>query len=153
MSMTVHDLPVRDAAALARSVEPAHAASEQALLGLLGSLNNSFVRDGLEEFLERILGWGARALTADETRTLVDRLHACLWPLMTDALHGADGRPDRLLRQLVAATVRLDAERRERGFVPTQSHARLLASLVGDLLDLVSDDDVTLLDAEGGMSR
>ncbi|MER7047939.1 DUF6415 family natural product biosynthesis protein [Streptomyces jumonjinensis] len=142
MSMTVHDLPVRDAAAArARSVEPARPASEQALLGLLNSLNSSFLSDGVDEFLERILGWGASPLTADEMRTLVDRLHAYLWPLVTDALYGADGYPDSLLRQLVAATVRLDAVHRAREFVPTQSHARLLASLVSDLLDLVSDDD------------
>ncbi|MFI1830722.1 DUF6415 family natural product biosynthesis protein [Streptomyces sp. NPDC020412] len=141
MSMTVHALPVRDgAAARTRRVEPARPVAEQALLGLLNSLNGSFLDDGVEEFLERILGWGARPLTPDETRTLVDRLHVCLWALVTDALRGANGRPDSLLRQLVAASVRLDTERRAREFVPTQNHARLLASLVGDLLDLVSDD-------------
>ncbi|MFD5553766.1 DUF6415 family natural product biosynthesis protein [Streptomyces sp. NPDC127068] len=141
MSMTVHDLPVRDAAAArTRSVEPARPASEVALLGLLKSLNGAFLSDGVDDFLERILGWGARPLTVDETCTLVDRLHGCLWPLVTDALHGAEGRPDSLLRQLVASAARLDTERRAREFVPTQSHARLLASLVGALLDLVSDD-------------
>ncbi|MFJ4689309.1 DUF6415 family natural product biosynthesis protein [Streptomyces sp. NPDC088789] len=140
MSMNVHGLPVRDAAtSRTRSVEPARPATQEALLGLLDSLNGSFLSDGVDEFLERILGWGARPLTPDETRTLVDRLHACLWPLVTEALCGTR-HPDRLLCQLVAATARLDAERRQRGFVPTQSHARLLASLVGDLLDLVSDD-------------
>ncbi|MCX4659124.1 DUF6415 family natural product biosynthesis protein [Streptomyces uncialis] len=141
MSMTVHDLPVRDAAsARTRSVEPALPATQQALLGLLASLKGSFLDDGVEEYLEQIIGWGASPLTANEMRTLVDRLHACLWPLLTDALRDADGRPDSLLRQLAASTARLDAEHRAREFVPTQSHARLLASLVGALLDLVSND-------------
>ncbi|MGW1279603.1 DUF6415 family natural product biosynthesis protein [Streptomyces tsukubensis] len=93
----------------------------------------------MDEVLERILGWGAANLSPDETRNLVRCLRMCLWPLVTDALRGAKGHPDDLLRKLVAAASRLDAEAGVRGFVPTESYARLLASLVSDLLDLAGD--------------
>ncbi|MER7049536.1 DUF6415 family natural product biosynthesis protein [Streptomyces jumonjinensis] len=135
------DLPVRDAAAGARRVEPARPASQDLLLKLTSSLRKSFIEEGVEDVLERILGWGAEALSPEETRNLVRSLRACLWPLVTGALHDTKGRPDDVLRQLVKAAVRLDAEGGKEGFMPTESHARLLASLVSDLLDRAGDPE------------
>ncbi|MFE7129347.1 DUF6415 family natural product biosynthesis protein [Streptomyces sp. NPDC057638] len=141
---TVHGLPVRDAAAArARPVERARLAAPEALAGLLARLHASIIQDGVDDFLDRILSWEARPLGPLELQTLVDRLHSCLWPLVTDALHAADGHPDRYLRQLVAAAGRLDTTSIATEFIPTQSHARLLASLIVDLMDLVSDDQDT----------
>ncbi|MFF3554602.1 DUF6415 family natural product biosynthesis protein [Streptomyces tsukubensis] len=104
-------------------------------------MRKSFIEDGVDDVLERVLGWGAATLSPEEIRNLVRSLHACLWPLVTDALHEAKGRPDNFLRQLVGAASRLDAQGAATKFVPTESYARLLASLVSDLLNLVSDPE------------
>ncbi|WP_231406113.1 DUF6415 family natural product biosynthesis protein [Streptomyces clavuligerus] len=139
MPTYVDDLPVRDAMDRPRPVEPARPASRDLLLRLGDSLRKSFIEDGVDEVLERILGWGAATLSPEETRNLVRALRPCLWPLVTDALHGAKGRPDDFLRQLVGAAFRLDAQGAATEFVPNESYARLLASLVSDLLDVVGD--------------
>ncbi|MFE9659130.1 DUF6415 family natural product biosynthesis protein [Streptomyces sp. NPDC005955] len=140
-------LPVRDTSGGTRHVEPARSVSQDLLLKLGDGLRRSFIEDGVDDVLERILGWGASALSPEETRNLVHVLRTCLWPLVTDALHGAKGRPDDLLRQLVGAASRLDVEGNRNGFEPNTRHARLLASLVSALLDFVGerDDDETVV--------
>lgn len=136
------DLPVHDSgAAAATPVETAPPVDRQTLLNLLNALTSSFIQDGIDDFLDRILAWGAEPLTPEETRVLVPRLEACLWSLLTEALRRSDGRPNEDLKKMVGAATRLDRESATAGFVATDGYARRLASLVGDFLDLVSDDE------------
>ncbi|GAA1919725.1 DUF6415 family natural product biosynthesis protein [Streptantibioticus ferralitis] len=135
-------LPVRDAeAARDMEVEPARPAAPKSLLDLLSSLTSSFIKEGVDDYLDRILGWGAAPLEPEEIRKLVPRLQGCLWYLVTDALQRVRGRPDKDLIKRVGLACGLDAEGSAKGFTPTDSYARRLASLVLDLLDLVADDD------------
>jgi hypothetical protein len=135
-------LSVRDAAAARdRDVEPARPVGSKPLLDLLSALNASFIKQDVDDYLDRILGWGAAPLEPEDIRKLVPRLQGCLWQLLTEALKRAQGRPDRGLIQRVGFASRLDAEGSAKGFTPTVSYSRRLALLVLDLLDLVADDD------------
>lgn len=135
-------LPVRDVdTARNGEAETAQPAAPSSLLDLLGALNDSFLKEDVDDYLDRILGWGAAPLEPEEIRRLVPRLQECLWKLVTDALQRAHGRPDKDLVQQVGFAYGLDSEGAAQGFTPTVSYARRLASLVLDLLDLVADDD------------
>ena len=135
-------LAIRDAgAARDMNVERARPAAPGNLMDLLGALNDSFIKEDVDDYLDRILGWGAEPLEPADIRKLVPRLQSCLWLLLTDALQSARGRPDKDLVRKVGFAYGLDAEGSAEGFTPTSSHARRLASLVLDLLDLVSEDD------------
>lgn len=141
--MATHSpLPVRDAeAAHDMSVEPARPAEPMALKSLLSALTSSLIEEGVDDYLDRILGWGAAPLRTEEIRTLVPRLRGCLWQLVTDALQHAQGHPDKDLIKRIGFASRLDTEASVDGFAPDVAYVRRLASLVLDLLDLVSEDD------------
>lgn len=139
--MRTPSLPVRDAAA-ARGLpaEPAQLPSRRTLEDLLGVLRDSFILDGVDEYLERILGWGAPPVSPAESRTIVPRLHDSLWWLVTEILTRTDGRPGEELIASIGLAARLSAEEAADGRTPDTVHARRLALLVSALLDEVADD-------------
>lgn len=142
MRTTRSPLPVRDAeAARDMDVEPARPAARKTLLDLLGALNDSFIQDGIDDYLDRILGWGAAPLEPADIKKIVPPLQSSLWRLVTEALQRANGRPDKDLIKRIGFATCLDGEGEADGPTPDPAYVRRLASLVSDLLDEVSDDD------------
>ncbi|WP_414169174.1 DUF6415 family natural product biosynthesis protein [Streptoverticillium reticulum] len=135
-------LPVRSAeTAREMNVEPARRLGPGSLLDLLSALKDSFIKEDVDDDLEKVLGLGAVPLDADDLQLLVPRLRGCLWPLVTDALQLARGHPDKDLVQKVGRAHRLDEEGSAKGFAPTNPYARRLAWLILELLDMVAEDD------------
>ncbi|OIJ86418.1 DUF6415 family natural product biosynthesis protein [Streptomyces colonosanans] len=142
MSTVYSGLPVRDVEATqGMNVEPARPAARRTLLDLLGALNDSFIQDGIDDYLDRILGWGAAPLEPQEVEKIVPPLQSCLWRLVTNALQRAQGCPDKALIQRIGAATRLDSKGEVDGFITDAAYVRRLAALISDLLDEVSDDD------------
>ncbi|GAQ58051.1 DUF6415 family natural product biosynthesis protein [Streptomyces acidiscabies] len=122
-------LPVRDS-------EPAPTRPTPTLGDLLDALQSSFVLDGVDEYLERVLGWGASPLSPAETRTIVPRLYGSLWWLVTEILRRVNGRPDEAQKELIGRAVRLREDE-----TADEVGVRRLAVLVSALLDEIADDD------------
>ncbi len=142
MNTSNFPLPVRDAEAVRdMKAGPARLTIPRTLSDLLGALNDSFIQDGIDDYLDRILGWGAAPLQPAELKKLVLPLQSSLWRLVTEALQRAKGRPDKDLIKRIGCATRLDDEKEANGFAPDFAYARRLATLVSDLLDEVSDDD------------
>jgi len=135
-------LLVRDAdAAYTRDTEPARPTPSRPLEDLLDALQFSFVLDGIDEYLERVLGWGVPPLSPAESKKIVPQLHGSLWWLVTEVLRRTNGRPDGALKDLVGLAGRLGGEAAADGSTPDPVHARRVALLVSTLLDEVADDD------------
>ncbi|GAV44747.1 DUF6415 family natural product biosynthesis protein [Streptomyces acidiscabies] len=124
-------LPVRDSEAA-----PARPTSSRTLGDLLDALQSSFVLDGVDEYLERVLGWGASPLSPAETRTIAPRLYGSLWWLVTEILRRVNGRPDGAQKELIGRAVRLREDE-----TADEVGVRRLAVLVSALLDEIADDD------------
>ncbi|MCZ0975907.1 hypothetical protein O1L55_40910 [Streptomyces albulus] len=114
----------------------------QELRRALGTMTRSHVNEGVDDYLERLLGHaGGQPLSIYEFTNIVPRLQASLWSLITDALQRTNGYPDRDLKQTVKWVCALETEASSDTFVPTDVFARRQAGLVSYLLDLTSDND------------
>ncbi|MEV0257732.1 DUF6415 family natural product biosynthesis protein [Streptomyces sp. NPDC050732] len=108
---------------------------------LLNAQRAASALDGVHDFLDRVLNDGGLPPAREEVGYQVRVLGGCMWPLVSDVLQRARGRPDADLVTQIDIAARLHAEKASKDFKPSLGFARRLALLILELLERLEPDE------------